>query len=453
MAYEKQTWSNYPNTSSPINAERLNHMEQGIEDASESEIDDTQSSLNKTYSSNKIESLISDEETYDATNFSRGGNSIDLYYSTNQGQTYSKYAFSNSCYPFVYVSINAEISKKILTKLSVDLIDGTSLENVQVEKDSNILGPGDTITNYDYYICPVDSNRYIGIIINRGNGGSSSVTWYFTILRMDTKKYDAYGLCNTSNLIISIMNLVFKENSAADIINDNTASRDSTYSSVKILEVITDKVSDVIDDSQPGEDSTYSSDKINELCVGSNIEITYDYPTFDSASDKTIFYYTLDGGQTYQAYTHGNTPYLNLWYDMNFAYDNVISKEGNKAYIKADSTILCNDEILSKNTDYASGNTAYTVFSAPISGESNKYIAFAFDNQASENCYIALLDTSNHTYSAKALDYKVVSNSKLSFRGSPSFIDDSTASGEKTYSSIKIEELIANLQSQINALS
>lgn len=33
MTYEKQTWENYPSTASPLNADRLNHMEDGIEAA------------------------------------------------------------------------------------------------------------------------------------------------------------------------------------------------------------------------------------------------------------------------------------------------------------------------------------------------------------------------------------------------------------------------------------
>jgi len=33
MAYNKQTWVDYPNLSSPITADRLNHMEDGIEGA------------------------------------------------------------------------------------------------------------------------------------------------------------------------------------------------------------------------------------------------------------------------------------------------------------------------------------------------------------------------------------------------------------------------------------
>ena len=35
MAYTKQTWQNLPNKTTPINASRLNHMEQGIYDANQ----------------------------------------------------------------------------------------------------------------------------------------------------------------------------------------------------------------------------------------------------------------------------------------------------------------------------------------------------------------------------------------------------------------------------------
>ena len=39
MAYEKQTWTNLPNKTTPINANRLNHMEQGIYDNDQNKVD------------------------------------------------------------------------------------------------------------------------------------------------------------------------------------------------------------------------------------------------------------------------------------------------------------------------------------------------------------------------------------------------------------------------------
>jgi len=35
MAYTKQTWANLPSKTTPINATRLNHMEDGIYDANQ----------------------------------------------------------------------------------------------------------------------------------------------------------------------------------------------------------------------------------------------------------------------------------------------------------------------------------------------------------------------------------------------------------------------------------
>lgn len=39
MAYEKQTWTNLPSKTTPINAGRLNHMEQGIYDNDQNKVD------------------------------------------------------------------------------------------------------------------------------------------------------------------------------------------------------------------------------------------------------------------------------------------------------------------------------------------------------------------------------------------------------------------------------
>ena len=33
MAYERQTWEDFPSQNTPITADRLNHMEEGIEKA------------------------------------------------------------------------------------------------------------------------------------------------------------------------------------------------------------------------------------------------------------------------------------------------------------------------------------------------------------------------------------------------------------------------------------
>lgn len=64
MAYTKQTWENLPSTNSPITADRLNHMEDGIYNAYE--INNSYStSQTKGYSCNYINEKI--EDTYSTT--------------------------------------------------------------------------------------------------------------------------------------------------------------------------------------------------------------------------------------------------------------------------------------------------------------------------------------------------------------------------------------------------
>lgn len=45
MAYTKQTWTNLPSKTTPINANRLNHMEQGIYDANQPATTSTQGQM------------------------------------------------------------------------------------------------------------------------------------------------------------------------------------------------------------------------------------------------------------------------------------------------------------------------------------------------------------------------------------------------------------------------
>lgn len=45
MAYTKQTWANLPSKTTPINATRLNHMEDGIYDANQPATTSTQGQM------------------------------------------------------------------------------------------------------------------------------------------------------------------------------------------------------------------------------------------------------------------------------------------------------------------------------------------------------------------------------------------------------------------------
>ena len=48
MAYSKQTWQNLPAKSTPISAQRLNHMEDGIYDANQPATQSTNGQMSST---------------------------------------------------------------------------------------------------------------------------------------------------------------------------------------------------------------------------------------------------------------------------------------------------------------------------------------------------------------------------------------------------------------------
>jgi len=48
MAYTKQTWQNLPSKNTPINAQRLNHMEDGIYDANQLATQNTSGQMSST---------------------------------------------------------------------------------------------------------------------------------------------------------------------------------------------------------------------------------------------------------------------------------------------------------------------------------------------------------------------------------------------------------------------
>lgn len=158
MAYQKQTWENSPSTNTPISAERLNHMEDGIEEAWEhggggeslpvgSEIDYTgnvsdipdgwEQVSGKTYVGKEIydnatgtTSSISLSESVNDYKY------IEIYFRTNDGV---RYRSSNK----IYVTSENMTASLLYTyyvsetyiKLAIVNINGTSItfnKNVQI---------------------------------------------------------------------------------------------------------------------------------------------------------------------------------------------------------------------------------------------------------------------------------------------------------------------------------
>lgn len=109
MAYTKQTWSDLPNTTTPINATRLNHMEDGIEDAlTDDNIKNTAtSSTTDTYSCDYLNKSIICAGT---TTSSIDTNLNKLPLSTEIAKKGSKFTISNGS-----IIIGAGVSQIIVS--------------------------------------------------------------------------------------------------------------------------------------------------------------------------------------------------------------------------------------------------------------------------------------------------------------------------------------------------
>lgn len=79
VEYVKQVWKNKPNVSSPLNADRLNHMEDGIENNS-NKIKEIVPAVNKLTEKSKKAIII--KQVTSKTNFEVGANSA-LQYGTD----------------------------------------------------------------------------------------------------------------------------------------------------------------------------------------------------------------------------------------------------------------------------------------------------------------------------------------------------------------------------------
>ena len=88
VEYVKQVWKNKPNVSSPLNAERLNHMEAGIENNSK-KIKETVTAVNKL--TEKRDTIIS-YFPYSSGTLAKGGMKERLL--KNESELPTEYWFS-----------------------------------------------------------------------------------------------------------------------------------------------------------------------------------------------------------------------------------------------------------------------------------------------------------------------------------------------------------------------
>lgn len=74
MAYQKQTWENAPSTNSPLSADRLNHMEDGIDNAYKQIKNSYNTSTADSYSCNYMNTILDNQATLYENSTGTNGN-------------------------------------------------------------------------------------------------------------------------------------------------------------------------------------------------------------------------------------------------------------------------------------------------------------------------------------------------------------------------------------------
>lgn len=438
MAYEKQTWIDYPNETTPISAERLNHIEDGIADAGGSaenlriyysdtpsyvsdevpiqtlklcQLPDDPSGSTTTLNEitvpnsdtiDKLKGLITVVKNTAMDDYTlilekdTSSSYITVWYKNGEN-TEVQYQLRSGNMPNVYYKINGNNSSP--SWLDADL-KPTSLV-------SPLLQYGNYSVNDDDTICYI---KYQG----------TKVPTHLYKLYGHTDFYLAYGLASNIAIIVPI------DASTHEIVTNNyigTRYENNKYSYFPF-------------------NATYY------ISTSGNPTKTF---TFDSLDGKPLFY--KDNG-SYIPYTlTSGYPFVFKYLDFDVSQlllsaVDITLHDGtvlNYAYVFQDS------DIASDGTSGSGGEYYLTEIST------DKYLLILIRGTTSAYIDATILDTVNHEYSASPELYGGSGSSPyLSmtlYFSKVNTIDDSRASTKSTYSSIKIEALIANLQSQIDALN
>lgn len=154
MAYEKQTWEDYPSTNTPITSNRLNHIEQGIYDNS-TDIISTATQLRNEMKTNII---------------------------TNQEVATNEYLNNNIIYKRLIV---AEVENSSGTSIDINIPSFSYTEMWIDESDSFITNSDETLA-INWYLAPDDYsrvwiNKSTGKIRYRMGGNLSGRTFYIVL--------------------------------------------------------------------------------------------------------------------------------------------------------------------------------------------------------------------------------------------------------------------------------
>ena len=438
MAYTKQDWYDYPLETTPISAERLNHMEQGIEDAGESAgnlnigfdnipyqiLDDVAMMLLELYTYND-----EDEKEIQSYVSCPGTDTISQLRALLESKIISASDKYNLC-----------LTKDNTESLSIYYKDGENVEHQYELESGNMplvrylldnshsLPEGidnNSIPNSLKTLSRVNDTEYIGIDETKGYvkyNGDILPTYLFYL----------YG---ESDIYYALTFKMMYGSYSAYIIPINISTH-------KIV------TNDYIGKRYASNQYVYYPFNLKYVVSGGNIDKTF---TFNGGTSRPIFYYD---GSSYQAYNSTGIPFVYTYVDgVNF---DTLDLDAITAELHDGTNI--NYGYVNQDADIASGGTTipsdnYYLYQL----DTDKYLAInIYQSGTGIYVYATILDTANHINDASPELYGGSGSSPyismtLHFKDLK-LIDDNNSSSRTTYSSNKINQLISSLQAQINAL-
>lgn len=473
MAYEKQNWVDYPLETTPISSERLIHIEDGIYNAAENADDAVSGALADAYPQVSYMDIDGSQlfytcaveiagETVDGTEVS-GSNTLTL--ATKDSLLNAKAVTDSKADSIRYENIinltpGSMISPSVLyldqehTEQTFEWAENTIPAKVYYLNDESSFPQNISSTDeptqlqiyrgsdiMTLYLYPAGTDAYISGAVGNYISNTSGQQVLVSILQSYSGTAIVILGLDMTNHIINQIN-----------VGQNLGNGNYIYYPCNLIYDSIPRKAPIIDDTQASSTTTYSSDKIESLLDGTTIIS----PNFLSASGPSFLVYTDPNDSSIKSYTNGGP------YSTGYSVIDYLNAPSTLTLVSQNATFNLIDATTDIITDI---NSEYDwIKIADVSSLGVEYT----------DCYIALLGTRAHSMSPnEIIVYASVLNVDtrqrtaellcdnqgqpypitFSYEAKAKCIDDTTASELKTYSSAKIEQLIADLQAQINNLT
>lgn len=162
MAYSKQTWHDLPDQTTPINAERLNHMEDGIFNNSLKIVDEYSEAQDKGYSANYINNNQVNAEI--------------LWTNPNPTSSFSaqNITLSSDDYDVLEIFYLTHYQKNAVMSVKTPKGKGTILQSIFQHQDSGYAGSREMVYNNPTSVSFVDN---VTVVFQQAFNRSANNGW------------------------------------------------------------------------------------------------------------------------------------------------------------------------------------------------------------------------------------------------------------------------------------